>query len=122
MKLSAELRDELLERLRPLHPEQIILFGSYAYGEPHQDSDIDLLVVTNDDFMPQSYREKTDVYLKCADAIHDLRKQIAIDLIVHTKPMHRKFIELGSMFSKELLQKGILLYENDYARVVESRK
>src|SRR5271168_2419705 len=26
-------------------PEKIILFGSYAYGQPHADSDVDILVV-----------------------------------------------------------------------------
>ena len=111
MRLPDTLQHAILDRLLPLKPEKIILFGSYAYGEPHKDSDIDLLVVTNDDFLPQNYREKTDVYLEFADAIHELRKQIAIDLIVHTKPMHRKFIELGSMFSKEILQHGVVLYE-----------
>lgn len=122
MRLPDTLKHAILDRLLPLQPEKIILFGSYAYGEPHKDSDIDLLVVTNDDFLPQNYREKTDVYLEFADAIHELRKQIAIDLIVHTKPMHRKFIELGSMFSKEILQHGVVLYETDYPRVVESRR
>jgi len=30
----------------------------YAYGTPHKDSDIDLYIVTNDDYIPQSYKEK----------------------------------------------------------------
>ena len=49
--------------------------------------------------------------------IRDIRRQVSIDLIVHTKSMHRKFIELGSMFSQEILQRGVVLYEADHERV-----
>ena len=36
------------------------------------------------------------------------------DLIVHTKPMHDKFLQLGSMFSKEILKRGEVLYEKSH--------
>lgn len=49
-----KLKEEILERLRPLDPERVILFGSYACGNPTEDSDIDLYVVTKDDFVPAS--------------------------------------------------------------------
>ena len=50
MSLDESLKNEIIARLMPLQPEKIILFGSYAYGEPHKDSDIDLLV----NFLPGS--------------------------------------------------------------------
>ena len=53
-----ELKQEILERLRPLDPERVILFGSYAHGNPTEDSDIDLYVVTKDEFVPTTYAEK----------------------------------------------------------------
>ena len=117
MKLDDALRHEIMTRLKPLQPEKVILFGSYAYGEPHEESDVDLLVVTNDAFIPQNYREKSDLYLKIAREIRELRRYVAIDLIVHTKLMHQKFLALGSMFSKEIIQKGVILYEVDHERV-----
>lgn len=40
-----ELKHEIVERLKPLDPDKIILFGSYAYGTPTEDSDIDLFLV-----------------------------------------------------------------------------
>jgi predicted nucleotidyltransferase len=46
MKLSDKLRDRISEAPKPLHPEKVILFGSYAWGQPTEDSDIDLYVVT----------------------------------------------------------------------------
>ena len=39
-----ELKPQIIERLMPLKPDKIILFGSYAYGTPNDDSDIDILV------------------------------------------------------------------------------
>jgi hypothetical protein len=38
-----------------------------------------------------------------------------MDLVVHTRPMHARFIEMDSLFARELLQKGITLYESDHA-------
>ena len=87
------------------------MFGSYAYGKPGKDSDVDLLVVTDDDFMPKNFAEKNAVYLRVSNTITEIEKRIPMDMIVHTKPMHRKFIELGSMFSKKIAVKGIILYE-----------
>ncbi|OHE15838.1 MAG: DNA polymerase subunit beta [Sulfurimonas sp. RIFOXYD12_FULL_36_11] len=100
---------EIVERLKPLDPDKIILFGSYAYGTPNEDSDIDLYVVTKDEFIPQSYQEKSNIYLSVSKQIRDLHKKTAIDLIVHTKSMADKFKELNSSFSRELLTKGKVL-------------
>jgi uncharacterized protein len=108
---------QLVERLTRNHPEKIILFGSYAYGTPTEHSDIDLLVVLNRDSVPQNYREKTQLYLEVAKQIRDFRKQISIDLIVYTRPMYQQFIEQESQFSKEILQKGVLLYEANHSRM-----
>jgi hypothetical protein len=48
-------------------------------------------------------------------------KKYDIDLIVHTKPMHEKFIQLGSMFSREVATKGVVLYEKITAKVAENK-
>lgn len=105
------LKKEIVSRLEPLKPEKVILFGSYAYGNPTEDSDIDLYVVTNDDFMPKSFKEKMDVVLKVSSAILDIRQKYSTDLIVHTKPMHEKFVELNSSFCREIMNNGLVFYE-----------
>ncbi|RLA84531.1 MAG: nucleotidyltransferase domain-containing protein [Epsilonproteobacteria bacterium] len=43
-----ELKPLIVEKLKPLNPDKIILFGSYAYGTPTEDSDIDLFLVKDD--------------------------------------------------------------------------
>ncbi len=105
-----ELKPKIIEALKPLKPNKIILFGSYAYGKPNEDSDVDLYIVTNDEFMPQSWREKIDLKLKFAKLLKDIKQYYDIDLIIHTKAMYKKFLEIDSMFSKEISTKGKIIY------------
>ena len=104
-----KIQDEIVERLKPLKPEKIILFGSYAYGKATEDSDIDLYVVTNDDFMPANWKEKNRIYLHVSKKIRNLRRQAPVDLIVHTKKMHEKFVQLNSFFARQINREGVRL-------------
>ncbi|SLM28549.1 conserved hypothetical protein [Desulfamplus magnetovallimortis] len=103
------LKKEILKRLDPLEPEAIIIFGSHAWGNPGNDSDLDIYVVTNDDFIPQNYKEKKEITLKVSRAIRDLQRHIPIDIMTHTKKMHQKFVEMNTLFSQSIMQKGIRL-------------
>lgn len=108
---------QLKERLSELDPYLVLLFGSYASGTPHKDSDIDLLVVTNDEFTPGNYDERIDVQLSVSNHIFEIAKQVPIDLIVYTIPMYKRFIEQNSNFAHEIVTKGIILYERHNATV-----
>ncbi len=108
-KLPAELRHQISEALKPAHPEKVILFGSYAWGQPTEDSDIDLYVVTQDDFMPSTWRQRRDIVRSISDRILDLRMRYPIDLLVHTKPMHREFVERKSSFARQVMSRGTRL-------------
>lgn len=101
----------LVEKIKETNPEKIILFGSYANGNPSWDSDLDILVVTGENFIPSSFAEKSKIYLRVSRSISDIKKEIPVDLIVHTKAMHQRFIELNSLFARELLSEGKVLYE-----------
>jgi predicted nucleotidyltransferase len=83
------------------HPERIILFGSYAYGQPHEESDVDLLVI-----MPT--RNEIDQSVRIENSFE---RDFALDLIVRT-PFHvRQGLRDGDWFLREVMQKGIVLYE-----------
>lgn len=97
--------------LRHLDISKVILFGSYAKGTQSDESDIDLLVVTNENFIYDSFAQKMEAKLKIANALNSLRKFADIDLIVHTKPMFEKFIQLNSSFKKEIVNTGTIIYE-----------
>jgi predicted nucleotidyltransferase len=109
MKLSDELKNQISEALRPLDLETVILFGSYAWGHPTEDSDIDLYVVTQDDFVPSTWRQRRDIVRSVSDRIFDLRTRYPIDLLVHTKPMHQEFVERKSSFARQIMSEGARL-------------
>ena len=104
-----QIKLEIIEKLKPLNPNRIILFGSYAYGKPNEDSDIDLYIVTNDDFLPKSFQENMNIKLKVIKILDELTDKIAMDIIVHTKKMNEKFIELNSYFARTIYTKGEVL-------------
>ena len=112
--LNRHITDDLVERLKAANPYKVILFGSHAYGVPGPESDIDLLVVTQDDFLPHSFEEKNAIYLRIANTIVEFEGDTPIDLIVHTKAMHQKFMEMGGMFSRKIAAEGKILYEKDH--------
>lgn len=110
-----ELRNIILKALSDLNIQKVILFGSYSKGCQTSDSDIDLFVVTNDDFMPDSFMQKMAIKTKISKALGVLREVSDIDLIVHTKPMYERFLKLDSGFKRELLKTGTILYEANNA-------
>jgi uncharacterized protein len=105
---------QLKESLSELNPYLVILFGSYAYGTPEKDSDLDIFVVLNDNSMPTTFKEKQELYLKVSPYTRLVAKQIPIDLMVFTIPMYEKFRKIKSSFSKEILNKGIVIYESSH--------
>ncbi len=113
MKTNNNYIQQLKEILSKYNPYLILLFGSYAYGTPDEDSDIDILVVTQDDFIPQTYERHTQIYMKISRAIRPVKEEIAVDLIVHTLPMYQKFLKLNSSFAREITNKGKIIYENN---------
>ncbi|HNU31390.1 MAG TPA: nucleotidyltransferase domain-containing protein, partial [Sedimentisphaerales bacterium] len=108
-KLSDGLEAQIKDALAPLCPEAVILFGSQAWGLPTEDSDIDLYVVTWGDFLPATWQQKRDVVRAVSNRILDLRTRYAIDLLVHTKPMHRRFLETDSSFARQIMEEGVRL-------------
>ena len=109
--------EQLRKSLSELDPYLVILFGSYAYGIPDKDSDIDLLVVTNDEFTPKDYKERIEIQLHVSNHIFEIAKQVPVDLIVYTIPMYKRFIGQNSNFAIEVLSKGKILYEGHNATV-----
>jgi len=106
-KPSDELKDRISESLRPLRPEKVILFGSWAYGQAAKDSDIDLIVVLDKKEAPKTYRDKMVNRLLVRRALDELNRDYALDLLVYTSSEWRDFQELGSAFSMEIASRGI---------------
>jgi len=82
-------------------PDKIILFGSYAYGSPHEDSDVDILVI-----MPA--RNEIDQSARIELAIEP---PFPLDIIVRTPKNMKWRLEEGDSFLREITSKGKVLYE-----------
>jgi predicted nucleotidyltransferase len=88
-------------------PEKIILFGSYAYGTPHANSDVDLLVI-----MPARNEIDQAFQIRC-----ELEPQFPMDLLV-LKPQNVKWrLEERESFLLEIVTKGKTLYEKNNSRM-----
>ncbi len=103
------LKEELVQRLRPLGLESAVLFGSVAKGEDNADSDVDLYVVTRDETIPANWSEKNRIYLGISRHLRDLHKKYPIDLIVHTKAMYEQFMSRNSLMANEIRTNGLKL-------------
>lgn len=110
---TPKIISEITEIFKQQGVERVILFGSHAHGNPSDDSDIDLMIVVPLETSPSTHREKMELYLHYNQFIKTFRKVVPIDLIVYTKATYERFIELDSMFSKEITNRGIVLYENN---------
>lgn len=113
MKAGDKYIENIKSNLIELNPYLILLFGSYAYGTPNVDSDIDLIVVTNDQFMPKNFKEKNDIFLRVSRKIRHINLEVPIDLLVYTVPMYKKLIAQNSSFAQEIIEKGRVLYEGN---------
>jgi len=105
-KIAEQLRPYLKVLVEQFHPEQVILFGSYAYGVPTPDSDVDLLVVKDTGNSPVS--EATRI----RRAVRHLRHTVSnlpLDIMVRTPEDLRKRIAHGADFHQEIVQKGLVL-------------
>ena len=105
--ISSDKIKEIADKIvNVIHPEKIILFGSYAYGKPTENSDLDILVIVRDSSEPRHRRART------------IRKNlwelpvIPKDIIVYTEGEIEEWINVKEAFITRVVKKGKVLYEN----------
>ncbi|MBW7917683.1 MAG: nucleotidyltransferase domain-containing protein [Anaerolineae bacterium CFX3] len=99
---QAAIDDVARQIVEKFHPIKVILFGSYAYGTPRRESDVDLLVVMETDI-----REVQQEIL----ILKNIEHRFGLDILVKTPKTFNERIEAGDSFLKEIVQKGRVLYE-----------
>jgi predicted nucleotidyltransferase len=82
-------------------PDKIILFGSFAYGTPHEDSDVDLLLV-----MPARDTHSMAVRIR-----YRLAAPFPLDLLIRTPKEMKWRLEEGESFLTTIMSQGKVLYE-----------
>ncbi len=95
--------DQVVEQIvEKFKPQKIILFGSYARGNPRPESDVDLLVVMK----TQNKKNKQSLEIR-----RHLDVMFGLDLVVYTPKRLKERVEMGDWFLRDILKEGKVLYE-----------
>jgi predicted nucleotidyltransferase len=97
---------EAVEKLKKEYkPQRIILFGSYAYGNPTEDSDIDLLILKN------TNKRRVDRFVQVKRIIYNPKWKIPISPLIYSPEELEERLRIGDGFIEEIILKGTILYE-----------
>ncbi len=101
--------NEILERIvavlkKHYEPEKIILFGSYAYGQPGEESDIDLLIIKETD---KPFFQRLAELRKI---VSESRRGYAFEPVVLTPKELKERLKRGDQFFQTIMEKGTVLY------------
>lgn len=95
--------DQVVQQIvEKFKPQKIILFGSYARGNPRPESDVDLLVV-----METHLKEVQQAIQIC----QQIEYRFGLDLIVHTPEILVERVETGDWFLRDVLKEGKVVYD-----------
>ena len=103
IKLSV-IRDLSRRIAREFKPQRIVLFGSYAHGQPTSDSDVDLLVILP--FRGSALR-------KAVEILNRINPDFPVDLLARRPDDTRRRHAEGDPLIREALDRGIVLYEQN---------
>jgi predicted nucleotidyltransferase len=101
-RLISQIANRVKSRYKP---KKIVLFGSYAYGVPRKDSDIDLLIIKN------TTKTSIERWIKVRKILRDFNRLIPISPLVYTEKELEERLKIKDFFIKEILEKGKVLYE-----------
>ena len=110
MDINAIL-DNLVFSLKPSNPSKIILFGSYANGNPNEHSDIDLMVVLDNDHVSKTYQERLDKGVHVRKLVLEINRKIPLDILVYSKAELNMIKEYGNQFIEEIEKTGKVIYD-----------
>jgi len=98
-----QIKNIVMKIAKKYKPEKIILFGSYAWGKPTKDSDVDLLIIK------KTKKDKSNRRLELEMMF--LERMMPIDFFIYTPEEIKKRLALNDFFVKNIIQKGQLVYE-----------
>ncbi|HAF03990.1 MAG TPA: hypothetical protein DCG89_09335 [Spartobacteria bacterium] len=105
-----KIADQLLPYLRVLveqfQPHRVILFGSYAYGQPNRDSDVDLLIIKE---LRQSPLKEAIAIRQAWWPVRKVSASLPFDLLVIDEAGHRERLEHAAGFYDRAVSEGLTL-------------
>jgi predicted nucleotidyltransferase len=110
LTIPSDIMKEIVRRLiAEFDPEQIILFGSRAWGKPREDSDVDLLVIVGD-----TQEREIDMAVRAHRCLQGI--SVSKDLLVKTRKSVERFAGVYGSLEAEILERGKVLYGRSEAR------
>ena len=103
--------NQLVEVLKQSDPYKIILFGSCTRGTASKESDIDLLVILDNDDVAKTYEERLNKKLYINRLVRNINYKIALDILVYSKAEYKIVKEYGNYLIDEIEQTGEIIYE-----------
>lgn len=100
----AELDKIVKQVVADYQPEKIILFGSYAYGKPSADSDLDLLIIK------KTAERFIDRWTNVRKIVSDPERSIPFEPLILTPRELEERLARGDQFMEEIMAKGVVLY------------
>lgn len=88
--------------IKEYRPQKIIVFGSYARGDLHQGSDLDLVII----------KDTKEKFLKRIDRVLDLCDgEIGVEPLVYTQEEFDRMLFEGNDFLETVVKEGVVVYE-----------
>ncbi|WP_016778941.1 nucleotidyltransferase domain-containing protein [Anaerophaga thermohalophila] len=101
--IPESLKNTIVQAIKPFNPEKIILFGSFAYGSPQMDSDIDIFVIK--DITEKEVRDyRVNINKVLWQQLKD--KQYPIDVLIDSPHRIKQRIESGDQFYQKIITEG----------------
>ena len=99
--------EEIVNRIKNhFKIKSIYLFGSAAKGNMLNDSDIDLVVILDESGFAKKYMELVNRRNRVSSLLIDIRRKIALDLLVYTRDEWQEMVDEGSSFIREIIENG----------------
>ena len=103
-RIPADAIKSVVEQIvMKFNPKKVILFGSYAYGQPKPESDVDLLVIM--DTRLSGIRQAIEIN-------NQIQYTFGLDLLVYTPERLQQRISWGDQFLREIVSRGKIVYES----------
>lgn len=101
-QVTKEKIQEVVDKIvREYQPEKVILFGSYAWGKPHEDSDVDLFIIKETDNVRETSRKMSRLIFP---------RPFPLDIVVYSPENFKKRLEMNDLFISDIFNNGKFLH------------
>ena len=103
--------DNLVYSLKASDPYKIILFGSYAKGNPNENSDVDLMVILDNHHVSKTYEERLNKKVFIRNLVLEINRKVPLDILVYSREELSLIKKYGNYLIDEIEKTGKIIYE-----------